>query len=52
LASCPVRAVWQRAVFGELPVSLQAGVAYWLESPDNGPEGFRFRLQANFVLAK
>ena len=22
------------------------------KSPDNGPEGFRFRLQANFVLAK
>ena len=38
--------------FGKLPVSLQAGVGYWAESPDNGPEGFRFRLQANIVLPK
>jgi hypothetical protein len=38
--------------WGKLPVSLQAGVGYWVESPDNGPEGFRFRLQANFVLPK
>lgn len=37
---------------GKLPVSLQAGVDYWAESPDTGPEGFRFRLQANFVLPK
>lgn len=38
--------------WGKLPVSLQAGVGYWAESPDAGPEGFRFRLQANFVLPK
>jgi len=38
--------------WGKLPVSLQAGVGYWVESPDTGPEGFRFRLQANFVLPK
>lgn len=38
--------------FGKLPVSLQAGVGYWLESPDAGPEGARFRLQANIVLPK
>jgi len=38
--------------WGKLPVSLQAGVGYWLESPESGPEGFRFRLQANFVLPK
>ena len=36
----------------KLPVSLQAGVGYWVESPDTGPEGFRFRFQANFVLPK
>ncbi len=36
--------------FGKLPVSLGAGVGYWLESPDNGPEGLRFRLLANIVL--
>ena len=28
--------------FGKLPVSLQGGVGYWADSPDNGPEGFRF----------
>lgn len=38
--------------FGKLPVSLQAGVGYWAESPDNGPEGFRFRLQASIVMPK
>ena len=40
------------ARFGKLPVNLQGGVGYWAESPDSGPEGFRFRLQANFVLPK
>jgi len=34
------------------PAILQAGVGYWLESPDPGPDGFRFRLQATFVLPK
>ena len=38
--------------WGKLPVSLQAGVGYWLESPETGPDGFRFRLQATFVLPK
>lgn len=38
--------------FGRLPVSLSAGVGYWLESPETGPEGIRYRLQANFVLPK
>ena len=38
--------------FGKLPVSLQAGVGYWAESPDAGPKGVRFRLQANIVLPK
>jgi len=38
--------------FGKLPVSLQAGTGYWVKSPTNGPEGVRFRLQANIVLPK
>lgn len=38
--------------FGRLPVGLQASVGYWLETPDSGPEGFRYRLQANIVLPK
>ncbi len=49
--SVPVNfAVGRLVKFGKLPVSLAAGVGYWLESPDNGPEGVRFRLQANIVL--
>jgi len=37
---------------GKLPVSFLGGVGYWVQSPDNGPEGLRFRLQANIVLPK
>jgi len=51
--SIPVNAAVSKLVrLGKLPVSLQAGVGYWAASPDMGPEGFRFRLQANFVLPK
>lgn len=38
--------------FGRLPVSLQAGLGYWMESPRTGPEGLRFRVQASVVLPK
>ena len=49
--SVPVNAAVSRLVrFGRLPVSLQGGVGYWVESPASGPEGWRFRLQANLVL--
>ena len=51
--SVPVNlAVSKLVFFGKLPVSLQAGAGYWLESATNGPKGARFRLQANFVLPK
>ena len=51
--SVPINvAVAKLVKFGKLPVSLQAGVGYWVESPDAGPEGFRFRLQANIVLPR
>jgi hypothetical protein len=51
--SVPVNVAVSKLVrLGKLPVSLQGGVGYWAESPDAGPEGFRFRLQANFVLPK
>jgi len=51
--SVPMNAAVSKLVMiGKLPVSLQAGVGYWLDSPDSGPEGWRFRLQANFVLPK
>ena len=45
-------AVAKLVMMGKLPVSLQAGVGRWLTSPDSGPDGWRFRLQANFVLPK
>ena len=51
--SIPVNAAAAKLVkIGKLPVSLQAGVGYWVESPDAGAEGWRFRLQANIVLPK
>jgi hypothetical protein len=51
--SVPINASVSKLVkIGKLPVSLQAGVGYWAESPDNGPEEFRFRLQASLVLPK
>lgn len=51
--SVPLNAAVAKLVrLGKLPVSLQAGVGYWLDSPDTGPEGWRIRLQANFVLPK
>ena len=31
---------------------VRVGVGQWLESPAAGPEGIRFRLQANLVLPK
>jgi hypothetical protein len=45
-------AVAKLVKIGKLPVSLQAGTGYWAESASSGPEGFRFRLQANIVLPK
>jgi hypothetical protein len=51
--SVPVNIALAKLVkLGKLPVSLQAGVGYWLESPDVAAEGWRFRLQANFVLPR
>jgi len=51
--SIPVNMALSKLVrFGKLPVSLQGSVGYWAKSPDAGPEGFRFRLQANIVLPR
>jgi len=51
--SVPINAAVSKLTrMGKLPVSLQAGVGYWAESPETGPEGFRFRLQATLVLPK
>ncbi len=51
--SVPVNVAVSKLVkLGPLPVSLSAGTGYWMESPDTAAEGWRFRLQANFVLPK
>lgn len=51
--SVPVNVAMAKLVkLGPLPVSLSAGVGHWLRSPDSAPDGWRFRLQANFVLPK
>jgi hypothetical protein len=51
--SVPVNAAVSKLVrFGKLPVSLQAGLGYWAESPDNGPEDFRARFQIVFLLPR
>jgi hypothetical protein len=45
-------AVAKLVMLGRLPVSLSGGVGRWLTSPDGAADGWRFRLQANFVLPK
>jgi len=51
--SVPLTAAVSKLVWlGKLPVSFLAGAGYWAESSTNGPEGVRYRLQANIVLPK
>lgn len=51
--SVPLNAsVSKLAILGGKPVNFQAGVGNWLESPDGGPEDWRFRLQVQFVFTK
>jgi len=38
--------------FGDQPVSLQAGVRYWAESPATGPEGLGARLGLTLMFPK
>ena len=38
--------------FGKQPVSLQAGVRYWAEPANNGPEGWGARLAIVFLFPK
>ena len=45
-------AVAKLKMFGKLPVSLQAGMGYWFESPAGAADDWRLRFQANFVLPK
>ncbi len=51
--SVPINfSVSKLAPVGGVPVNWQAGVGYWATSPDAGPEGLRFRLQAQIVIPK
>ena len=51
--SVPVNVgVAKLVMFGKLPVSLQAGVGYWFESPAGAADDWRLRFQANFVFSK
>lgn len=49
----PINAsVSKLAMIGGKPVNFQGGAGYWLESPDGAAEGWRYRLQVQFVLPK
>ena len=37
---------------GKLPVQYKAGVRYWADSPDSGPEGWGFKIGIVFLLPK
>ena len=51
--SVPVNAQVSKLVrFGKQPVSIGAGVRYWAESPECGPEGFGGRLIIAFLFPK
>jgi hypothetical protein len=39
-------------VIEKQPISLTAGVRYWAESPENGPDGFGFRTGIAFLFPK
>ncbi|TBY08156.1 transporter [Rhizobium laguerreae] len=38
--------------FGEQPVSLSAGARYWATAPENGPEGWGFRIGLTLLFPK
>jgi len=49
--SVPINAQVSKLLkFGKQPVSIGAGVRYWAESPDSGPEGFGGRLIIAFLF--
>ena len=51
--SVPVNlSVTQLMKFGKQPVSLQAGVRYWADGPDNGPDDWGFRLSMTLLYPK
>ena len=42
----------QLLMAGKKPFQIGAGVRYWADSPDNGPEGWGVRLQLTFLFPK
>jgi len=51
--SVPVNAAISKlTTIGGQPISLQAGLGYWLESPESGPDGLRFRLQVTLLFPR
>ena len=49
--SVPVNFMVAKLVkFDKQPVSFTAGVRYWADAPENGPEGFGFRLAVTFLF--
>lgn len=51
--SVPVNFMVSKLVkFGEQPVSLGAGVRYWAESPEAGPDGLGVRASITFLFPK
>jgi hypothetical protein len=51
--SMPVNlSVAQLLKAGKLPLQVSAGVRYWAEAPESGPEGFGFRLVVTFLFPK
>ena len=51
--SIPVNVFVNKLVsIGEQPVQFQVGTRYWLESAENGPEGFGLRFGLTFLFPK
>lgn len=51
--SVPINATVSKLVqLGSQPVSFGAGLRYWAETPENGPEGFGFRLSMTLLFPK
>jgi hypothetical protein len=51
--SIPINfAVSKLTKLGKLPVQYKAGLRYWADNPDSGPEGWGFKLGIVFLLPK
>ncbi len=51
--SVPINANVSKLVnIGNQPVSIGAGVRYWADGPESGPEGWGFRLNATLLFPK